>query len=315
MDEVSDCIDVLQKQAVGGNMLEAVLIIAAILAVFFGIVILVDVNRFVVVQYDIPSRKIKEEYHFVLLADLHNKSFGKKNERLIRAIEGLYPDAVMIAGDMLTAKKKAGEYYDTALQLLETLSKEKPVYYGLGNHEYRMKIYPENYNNAYAEYLQQLKRLGVQVLDNDSIMLSGMNPISVTGISIDRYYYKRLAKINMDVSYLKDTVREPERGRFQILLAHNPEYFPQYAEWGADLVLSGHVHGGIAKLPMLGGVISPKLSLFPKYDGGLFTEGKSRMILSRGLGTHTLPLRVFNPGELISVRLVPENISSDCLNG
>lgn len=296
-------------------MLEAVLIIAAIIAVFLGIVIILDVNRFVIVQYNIPSRKIKEEYHFVLLADLHNKSFGENNERLIRAIEGLHPDAVMIAGDMLTAEKKTGQDYNTALHLLKVLSKEKPVYYGLGNHEYRMKIYPQNYNNAYAEYLQQLKHLGVHVLDNDSVALSGANPISVTGISIDRYYYKRLTKNRMDVSYIKNTVKEPERGRFQILLAHNPEYFPQYAEWGADLVLSGHVHGGIAKLPVFGGVISPKLSLFPKYDGGLFTEGKSRMILSRGLGTHTLPLRVFNPGELISVHLVPENISSDCLNG
>ena len=83
-------------------------------------------------------------------------------------------------------------------------------------------------------------------------------------------------------------------------------YFPAYAEWGADLVLSGHVHGGIMRLPLLGGVISPTLRLFPRYDGGLFQEGGSTMILGRGLGSHTIPIRIFNPGELVVVELEPQ---------
>lgn len=89
------------------------------------------------------------------------------------------------------------------------------------------------------------------------------------------------------------------------MIAHNPEYFPAYAEWGADLVLSGHVHGGLMRLPFLGGVIAPSMKLFPKYDGGVFEEHGSTMILSRGLGTHTLPIRIFNPGELVVIRLTP----------
>ena len=63
---------------------------------------------------------------------------------------------------------------------------------------------------------------------------------------------------------------------------------------------------GFMRLPVLGGVLSPALRLFPRYDGGLYEEGKSKMVLGRGLGTHTLPIRVFNPGELIVVRLEPE---------
>ena len=89
---------------------------------------------------------------------------------------------------------------------------------------------------------------------------------------------------------------------YTILLAHNPDYFPQYGAWGADLVCSGHVHGGVARVPFWGkGMISPSLRLFPQYDGGVFSEGKSTMLLSRGLGMHTIPFRLFNPAELLLV--------------
>ncbi len=90
---------------------------------------------------------------------------------------------------------------------------------------------------------------------------------------------------------------------FNILLAHNPEYFKEYQEWGADLVMSGHVHGGIARLPLLGGVIAPSLQLFPAYDAGLFQRGKSHMVLTRGLGTHHIRLRFFNIPEISVINL------------
>ena len=69
-------------------------------------------------------------------------------------------------------------------------------------------------------------------------------------------------------------------------------------------MVSGHVHGGLMRLPFLGGVISPALKLFPKYDGGVFQEGKSTLVLGRGLGTHTLPVRIFNPGEVVVIDIV-----------
>ena len=95
----------------------------------------------------------------------------------------------------------------------------------------------------------------------------------------------------------------PDRDRYSILLAHNPEHFQAYVSWGADLILSGHVHGGIIRLPFLGGVVSPAMKLFPKYDGGLFSQGNSHMVLSRGLGTHTIPVRINNKAELVVVEL------------
>jgi predicted MPP superfamily phosphohydrolase len=94
-----------------------------------------------------------------------------------------------------------------------------------------------------------------------------------------------------------------EQENFQILIAHNPIYFKNYAEWGADLVVSGHVHGGIVRLPLIGGVISPAIALFPRYDGGKYEQNGSTMVLSRGLGTHTIHVRVFNPGEVCVIRV------------
>ena len=98
-----------------------------------------------------------------------------------------------------------------------------------------------------------------------------------------------------------------DRENYTVLLAHNPDYFPRYASWGADLVCSGHVHGGVARVPFWGkGMISPSLRLFPRYDGGAFQEGKSTMLLSRGLGAHTIPFRLFNPAELLLVEFRPD---------
>ena len=107
----------------------------------------------------------------------------------------------------------------------------------------------------------------------------------------------------MKKEYLEGLLPEGRQDCFQILLAHNPDYFPAYAAWGADLVLSGHLHGGVIRLPLLGGVISPRLHLFPHYDGGKFTCGNSTMIVSRGLGMHTIPFRFNNPGELVDITI------------
>ena len=87
---------------------------------------------------------------------------------------------------------------------------------------------------------------------------------------------------------------------FQILIAHNPQYFDEYAKWGADLTVSGHVHGGIVRLPFIGGVISPAIALFPKYDGGHYEIDKKHLILSRGLGTQ---VRMFNPCEIDVIKI------------
>ena len=290
-------------------MLFYMLMVAAAILLFFIIVMLIDGNRFVVREYTIESEKIKDGIDVAVMADLHNKEYGVENKKLLAALNKMNPHVVMVAGDMLTAKP--GKGYERAASFMEKVAENFAVYYGLGNHEYRMKIYPQNYGTEFVEYTDRLKKAGIQVLDNESALIQvkreqRITNIRVSGLSIERFYYKRFFKIYMEGVYIDSLIGEADKEAFQVLLAHNPEYFDTYAEWGADLTLSGHVHGGIMRLPVLGGVLSPKLVFFPKYDGGHFVKKDSHMVLSRGLGMHTIPIRIFNPAELVIVHLRPK---------
>lgn len=273
-----------------------------LLACFFLLVMLIDGNRFKVVTYELTSEKVKRSHRFVLLADLHDKSFGKENASLLESIDELRPEAVFMAGDMMTAKGSCS--YDHALELMRKLSEKYPVFYGMGNHESRLYSRPESYKGGAADYERRLKKLGIGMLQNEGRVLG--DEFAVMGLELDWDYYRHFKIPPMEKEYLEETLGPASKEKYQILLAHNPDYFENYAQWGADLVLSGHVHGGIMRLPLLGGVVSPTLLLFPKYDGGLFKKGSSAMILSRGLGTHTLPIRIFNPGELILFTISPK---------
>ena len=225
----------------------------------------------------------------------------------MQAIEAQKPTGILIAGDMLTAK--SGKDFNHVLRFLSKLGEKYPIYYGNGNHEYRLKLYPENYGTMAEEYEKGLSKLDIFPLCNESTKVDD-EKLVIYGLEIDKKYYKRGKKTFMEDNYLTEKLGRPDKGVYNILLAHNPAYFKNYAAWGADLVVSGHVHGGIMRLPLLGGVISPALTLFPKYSGGLYKEatkdGVSTMILSNGLGSHTLPIRIFNPAQLIVLELDSE---------
>lgn len=282
-----------------------------ILITIFGIfvlaclwVLLYDTNRFIVVGHSFTDKRIRKKCKAVVLADLHNKCYGKENEKLLAAIREQRPDMILVAGDILTAKP--GNSLDVAIHLMEELAKDYPVYYGNGNHEHRLKLYPEKYGDMAEQYDKALGEIGVTRLINAKVSLEEYG-ITVFGSEIDRFYYKRFGVQPMAEEYLASILGQVKTDTYNILLAHNPDYFPRYAAWGADLILSGHVHGGMVRVPILGkGVVSPNIRLFPKYDGGRFELGKSVMLLSRGLGMHTIPVRIFNPGELLVIDFLPE---------
>lgn len=275
-------------------------IIIILLAAFFLTVMAIDCNRFVIREYTCESKALKKDGTFILLSDLHNKSFGKENQALLQAIEKQKPDGILIAGDMYTAAK--GKDNTKVAEFVCRLAEKYPVYYGNGNHEHKTRLFPEEFGNLYQDYMDKIKKAGVVTLQNEKVHLPGFNA-DIYGLEIERDYYKKFERQKMEPEYLTKELGTPDKGRFTLLIAHNPEYFPAYAAWGADLSVSGHVHGGLMRLPVAGGVISPGIQLFPKYDGGFFKEGNAVMILSRGLGTHTLPIRIFNPGELVVIHL------------
>jgi predicted MPP superfamily phosphohydrolase len=262
-----------------------------------------DTHNFVVRSYDIDTDKISGDYTMVFLSDLHGYVYGNNNDSLMKAIDDIAPDAVMCAGDMFIGTRIHGRIqYEAGLHVLTELAGRYKVYMANGNHEKKIKTFTKKYGNFYDRYKDTLKRAGVIVLENDSVNIEN-TAIRVTGLDLPLEYFKKIRKRHMNAGYIDRLVGAAFKDKYQILIGHNPQYFPEYAAWGADLSLAGHVHGGIIRLPFLGGVISPSIALFPKYDGGEFRIGNRRMILSRGLGTHTIHVRMFNPGEVDVIRL------------
>lgn len=263
-------------------------------------------------EYVMTSRKVSSELCFLLLADLHGKSFGEKNIRLIEDIKKEAPDAVFIAGDMLLAEKKqCRKSMENALELCARLMEICPVYYGNGNHETKVK---DNMGKWLPEgcfsYEESLEKIGVEVLSNRKVRADFHgNRVLVSGLETDRSYYKRFGKLSMHTAYLEKMLGDGEDPNLHILLAHNPHYFDAYAAWGADLTFSGHLHGGVVGWPGRGGVISPQFRLFPRYTAGFFDKKGKKLLVSRGLGEHFPPIRIFNPREYLVLRIVPEKES------
>lgn len=261
-------------------------------------------NRtFTTTKYTIKEKNVSKDldgFRIALLSDLHNQSYGIDNEKLLMAIQEANPDIILIAGDMIVGK--SGLETETATKLLLKLSDQYPVFYGNGNHESRMKFNQEIYGGVYGEFKEALGKMNVHHLCNQSYSMKKW-PVTITGLEIDEAYYRKFHKVSMEASYLNEVMGDADRTRYQILIAHNPVFFEQYADWGADLVVSGHVHGGMVRLPFIGGVISPQVCLFPKYDGGSYVHRGCHMILSRGLGTHTIKIRLFNKPELCIITL------------
>lgn len=285
------------------NFLSVCLFIIVILGVFLLWVCMFDTHRFVVSKHTFTSAKIKKPLKFVMLSDLHGWQYGRDNKLLLEAIYKLAPDGILISGDMITALKTTKT--DKVEAFLAALKEKYPIYYANGNHEQKIKLFPERYGDLAERYAESLKRIEVKPLINEKVLLEDAG-VAIYGLEMDHGYYKRMANITMETAYLDEILGNRDEKYFSVLLAHNPDYFKTYSDWGAELVLSGHVHGGIARLPFLGGVIAPSLKLFPKYDGGVYHERESTMILGRGIGTHSPNVRFFNPGELVVVDLVPQ---------
>ncbi|MCC8127378.1 MAG: metallophosphoesterase [Clostridiales bacterium] len=268
-------------------------------------------RKFQVSHYTIHSKKLPaafDGYRIVHLSDLHGAVFGRKNENLIRAVQGIHPDLVAMTGDMADNTRDAAL---RALRLCGKLTKDFPVYYSIGNHEQTLRT-----DMTPPDFLRELRGQGVHVLDNSRETVSRRGSlIRLYGLTTGMVYYKDpLGEYRKGAYFSAEDTKEllgtAGKDCFNLLLAHNPLYFPSYRDWGADLTLSGHIHGGILRIPYLGGVLSPDLTLFPKYDAGYFAERGKQMIVSRGLGNHFL-FRVCNPPEVVVITLQTTNQSAD----
>lgn len=250
-------------------------------------------------SYRIKDKRLKKNAKIVMISDLHNACYGEKNSELLHVVETISPDLILVAGDVIVGK--TGLSVDTGVDFLNSLGESFPVFVGKGNHEMRTSIY-EKYGDMW-ETLYERTKDKVHWLINDSIYLADYN-MTIYGLDMKPEYYRRFKKLYMDSAYLEEELRKPDKRSYNILIGHDPDYFEKYAAWGADLCVSGHVHGGLIIIPHLGGLISPMIKFFPKYYKGVYNIGDSHMIVSAGMGLHTLKIRVNNEPDLVTINLV-----------
>ena len=202
-------------------------------------------------SYRIKDKRLKKNAKIVMISDLHNACYGEKNSELLHVVETISPDLILVAGDVIVGK--TGLSVDTGVDFLNSLGESFPVFVGKGNHEMRTSIY-EKYGDMW-ETLYERTKDKVHWLINDSIYLADYN-MTIYGLDMKPEYYRRFKKLYMDSAYLEEELRKPDKRSYNILIGHDPDYFEEYAAWGADLCVSGHVHGGLIIIPHLGGLIS-----------------------------------------------------------
>ncbi len=212
------------------------------------------------------------------LSDLHGKTFSKHNAALIKKAAEAKPDFIAITGDIIHIYTPKN--ISVALETVSALKEVAPVLFIAGNHEMR--------NKGYRFLRKGLIEAGATVLDDRTVEVCGISVTGLNGASL------RNQKIN--------TI---DKGKAQILLAHEPQFLKKYADAGFRLVLCGHAHGGQWRIPFTGiGLYAPGQGKFPKYTSGLHTDGDCKMIISRGLGNSEFPLRLFNRPEIVIIDLI-----------
>ncbi|MGI6011039.1 MAG: metallophosphoesterase [Ruminococcus sp.] len=258
-------------------------------------------KRYVIKHYIIRSEKLNgsaNSIRIVFISDFHNTSFGENLKKLKEDLEKLQADLILIGGDIVVGKP--GEDMEQTKKLLSVLPAGVPVFAANGNHEYRLKIYPEVYGSMYQEYRKMLDRYHVTLLENESALTQiGGVSMAITGYELPREYYDRFYRGELPAERMSDALPMQDDTVYQILLAHYPKYFTTYVKWRPDLILSGHYHGGIIRLGEKYPVVGNDFTLFPRYGYGYFEKGRSSMIVSAGMGEHTIPLRLWNPRELV----------------
>ena len=262
-------------------------------------------------KYQIYSPKLPlsfDGFKFIFISDLHGKIYGKENTTLIQLINKANPDCILIGGDMMVGGENpkyefgyspiSAKSVDISVDLISKLSKKYTIIHALGNHEEKL------HSELWRKYTEALKEFNVKLIDNDvyRFINDDEEQIDIYGLSLGREFYPKFKRKELDVRNITDKIGTKGEN-YSILMAHSPVYFSAYSKWGADLTLSGHLHGGIMRLPFVGGVIGPDFFIFPKYSGGLYKENNRNMIVSGGVGMHTVNLRIFNPPELTLVEL------------
>lgn len=267
----------------------AIILSVAIIAWMVSILSMPD--RLDTTYYKVYSTKLEQGIKIVHLTDLHSHEFGENNAVLIDKLKTLSPDLILITGDMINY----GDHdYSVATNLCAALVELAPVYYSFGNHEYNQFLFEDK------NIKEILEKTGVHLLNDkiETIVLNG-NTISICGLSQNVEQYDK---------YGTELIEQFEQAEgLRILLDHYPEhYYEKLVSKDIDITFSGHAHGGQIRLPGGQGLYSPAQGIFPDLTEGVHVFEHTNLIISRGLGDHTIVPRINNNPEIVVTYLAPQ---------
>jgi predicted MPP superfamily phosphohydrolase len=241
-------------------------------------------------DYQITSVRLPAEFEgfrIAQIADLHCAEYDEGNQKLLSMLKEAQPDIIVFTGD--TFDERHPDKAPT-LAFLRACMEIAPCYFVTGNHECAMN------RQSYFALEAQIREIGVDVMHAEKVTLT-RGDASITLVGVDDENYEGVLHSPEQLRELAGT------DGFTILLSHRPEYFWRYAESGIDLTLSGHAHGGQFRLPLIGGLYAPGQGAFPAYDSGVYTYQNANMVVSRGIGQSSFPLRFNNRPELVIITL------------
>ncbi len=232
-----------------------------------------------------------EGYRIAQISDLHNAEFGADNQKLLSILKKEQPDIIAITGDLVDSNHTN---INIAVAFVRQAVEIAPCYYVTGNHEAWL-------GETYETLEKQLKACGVMVLRNQSVTLrKGSDTVQLMGIDDPDFAESGSGMFDLEAGIIAEEIKRTDAGEgYRILLSHRPEVFSTYVDSDISLALCGHAHGGQFRLPFIGGLVAPNQGLFPQYDGGIYTQDGTTMIVSRGIGNSIIPVRFNNRPEVV----------------
>lgn len=272
------------------------LIIIILFITVFCIFSLWQNNSIVTSNFNYSSSEVPKDFDgfkIVQISDLHNKVFGKEQDKLLEKVANISPDIIVVTGDIVDRRRYNLE---NAMYFVNEALKIAPIYYVSGNHE--------AWSGKYYEVKERLIKAGVYVIEDEMIEIKKENSIiNILGLSDPAFITSSYSE-ETDTSKMKEYLKSWSSVKgFNVLLSHRPELFDLYSSSNIDIVFSGHAHGGQIRIPFIGGIVAPNQGFFPKYTDGSYNSNQTTMFVSRGLGNSLFPVRIFNRPEIISVTL------------